>query len=97
MLLGLEVADYGSPRGCRRNGRCQLKLAIINMLRQAPADDETDTSLIMEAKGWGDDMHADVLKRVLDAIERLLKDGYVVQNFGPDGCLWRMSEFRKVG
>ena len=45
----------------------------------------------MAAKGWGDDIHADVLKRVRDALQRAQKDGHVVQDFGPDGCLWRLA------
>jgi hypothetical protein len=67
-----------------------LKLTIINMLREAPADDETITSRIMDAKGWDSSDNAlskDVLKRVRHAIQRQQKDGHVVQDFGPDGCL----------
>lgn len=73
-------------------GRNELKLTIIDMLRQAPADDEAITSRIMDAKSWGEDMYPDVLKRVRDAIQRQQKDGHVVQDFGPDGCLWRLAQ-----
>lgn len=31
---------------------------------------------------------ADVLKQVRDGIQRQQKEGHVVQDFGPDGCLW---------
>lgn len=72
-------------------GRSELKLTIIDMLRQAPADDETIAAQIMDAKGWDEDMYPDVLKRVRDAIQRQQKDGHVVQDFGPDGCLWRLK------
>ena len=72
-------------------GRNELKLTVINMLRIAPADDEAIAARIIEAKGWGDDMQADVLKRVRDALQRAQKDGHVVQDFGPDGCLWRVA------
>ena len=59
--------------------------------RFAPADDETIAAQIMAAKGWGDDTHEDVLKRVRDALQRAQKDGHVVQDFGPDGCLWSLA------
>jgi hypothetical protein len=71
-----------------------LKLTIIKALRVAPADDEAITAQIMDAKGWGEDIHADVLKRVRDALQRAQKDGHVVQDFGPDGCLWRLAPHR---
>ena len=64
----------------------------INMLREAPTDDEAIAARIIQAKGWDDDVHADVLKRVRDALQRAQKDGHVVQDFGPDGCLWRIAE-----
>ena len=82
-----------APRGKYRQlfGRNELKLTIINMLREAPADDETIAARIMAAKGWGDDVRPDVLKRVRDALQRAQKDGHVVQDFGPDGCLWRLA------
>ncbi|MGC1496372.1 MAG: hypothetical protein WA790_11235 [Sulfitobacter sp.] len=72
-------------------GRNELKLTILDTLRQAPAGDEAIAAQIRAAKGWGDDMHADVLKRVRDALQRAQKDGHVVQDFGPDGCLWKLA------
>ena len=82
-----------APRGKYKQlfGRNELKLTIINMLREAPADDETIAARIMDAKGWGEDMYPDVLKRVRDAIQRQQKDGNVVQDFGPDGCLRKLA------
>lgn len=94
VLCGYEDDPRGiAPRGKYKQlfGRNELKLTIINMLREAPTDDETIATQIIEAKGWGDDMHADVLKRVRDALQRQQKDGHVVQDFGPDGCLWRLA------
>ena len=73
-------------------GRNELKLTIINALRVASADDEAIAAQIMTAKGWGDDTHADVLKRVRDALQRAQTAGHVVQDFGPDGCLWRLAQ-----
>ena len=75
-------------------GRNELKLTILDTLRQGPADDETIAKLIIERKGWDadDDLWADVLKRTRDAIQRAQKAGYVVQDFGPDGCLWRLVD-----
>ena len=72
-------------------GRNELKLLTRERLRGGPADDETIAGHIIECKGWGDDIHADVLKRVRDALQRQQKDGHVVQDFGPDGCLWRLA------
>lgn len=82
-----------APRGKYKQmfGRNELKLTIINMLREAPADDETIAAQIIASKGWDDDVHADVLKRVRHAIQRQQKDGHVVQDFGPDGCLWKLA------
>jgi len=82
-----------APRGKYKQlfGRNELKLTIINALRVAPADDETIAAQIMAAKGWGDDIWPDVLKRVRDALQRAQKDGHVVQDSGPDGCLWRLA------
>lgn len=94
VLCGYEDDPKGiAPRGKYKQlfGRNELKLTIINMLREAPADDETIAARIMDAKGWGEDMRPDVLKRVRDAIQRAQKDGHVVQDFGPDGCLWAIS------
>jgi hypothetical protein len=83
-----------APRGKYKQlfGRSELKMTIIKMLRQAPADDEAIAAQIITAKGWdvSDALHADVLKRVRHAIQRAQKDGHVVQDFGPDGCLWRL-------
>lgn len=72
-------------------GRNELKLAVRDMLRVAPADDETLTAQIIAAKGWGDDCHADVRKRVRHLLQREQKVGRVVQDFGPEGCLWRVG------
>ncbi|MFT5785190.1 MAG: hypothetical protein ACI9KK_000536 [Ascidiaceihabitans sp.] len=74
-------------------GRNELKLCILDTLREAPADDVTIAERVMARKGWeaDDDLWADVLKRVRDAIQRAQKAGYVVQDFGPDGCLWRLA------
>jgi len=82
-----------APRGKYKQlfGRNELKLTIINMLREAPADDEAIAAHIIERKGLGDNMQADVLKRVRDALQRAQKDGHVVQDFGPDGCLLRLA------
>ena len=94
VLCGYEDDPKGiAPRGKYKQlfGRNELKLTIINVLRVAPADDEAIAAQIMAAKGWGDDIHADVLKRVRDALQRAQKDGHVVQDFGPDGCLWKLS------
>lgn len=84
-----------APRGKYKQlfGRNELKLTIRDMLRQAPADDETLAAQIIEAKGWDADeaLRADVLKRARHALQRAQKDGRVAQDFGPDGCLWRIS------
>ncbi|KIN72772.1 hypothetical protein [Sulfitobacter guttiformis] len=86
-----------APRGKYKQlfGRNELKLTIIKMLREAPADDDAIAAQIIADKGWGDDMHADVLKRARDALQRAQKDGHVVQDFGPDGCLWTLEEHPK--
>jgi hypothetical protein len=96
VLCGYEDDPKGiAPRGKYKQlfGRNELKLTIINMLREAPADDETIAARIIEAKGWDADdaLRADVLKRVRHAIQRQQKDGLVVQDFGPDGCLWKLA------
>ncbi|HBM40218.1 MAG TPA: hypothetical protein DD402_10315 [Sulfitobacter sp.] len=98
VLCGYEDDPKAIPaRGKYKQlfGRSELKLTIINALRVAPADDETIAAQIMDAKGWGDDIHADVLKRVRDALQRAQKDGHVVQDFGPDGCLWRLAQSKQ--
>jgi hypothetical protein len=71
----------------------ELKLCTPDTLREAPADDEATAKRIIEREGWNidDALWADVLKRVRDAIQRAQKAGYVVQDFGPDGCLWRVA------
>ena len=62
------------------------------LLKDGPADDETLAAAIIKAKGWDRDaIWSDVLKRVRDALQRDQKAGKVVQDFGPDGCLWRIS------
>ena len=94
VLCGYQDDPKGiAPRGKYKQlfGRNELKLTIISMLRVAPADDEMIAAQIMASKGWGDDVHADVLKRVRHAIQRQQKDGHVVQDFGPDGCLWKLA------
>ncbi|MBB05873.1 MAG: hypothetical protein CML03_10195 [Pseudooceanicola sp.] len=97
VLCGYEEDPKGiAPRGKYKQlfGRNELKLTIINMLREAPADDEAIAARIIDAKGWDADdaLRADVLKRVRHAIQRQQKDGHVVQDFGPDGCLWRLAQ-----
>ena len=74
-------------------GRNELKLMIRERLREVPADDETIAAWIIERKGWDADdaLRADVLKRVRDGLQREQKVGRVVQDFGPEGCLWRVS------
>ena len=93
VLCGYEDDPKGiAPRGKYKQlfGRNELKLTIINALRVAPTDDETIAAHIIATKGWDADTHADVLKRVRHALQRAQKDGHVVQDFGPDGCLWRL-------
>jgi hypothetical protein len=97
VLCGYEDDPKAIPmRGRYKQlfGRNELKLCILDTLRQGPADDETIARLIIERKGWDadDDLWADVLKRARDAIQRAQKAGYVVQDFGPDGCLWRFND-----
>ena len=94
VLCGYEDDPKGiAPRGKYKQlfGRNELKLTVLNHLREAPADDETLVAAILEAKGWGEDVHADVLKRVRDALQRAQTAGHVVQDYGPDGCLWRLA------
>ncbi|MEP4194016.1 MAG: hypothetical protein ABJL99_00060 [Aliishimia sp.] len=82
-----------APRGKYKQlfGRNELKLTVRDMLRVAPADDETLTAQIIAAKGWDDDCHADVRKRVRHLLQREQKARRVVQDFGPDGCLWKLT------
>lgn len=94
VLCGYEDAPKAmAPRGKYKQlfGRNELKLTIVNMLREAPTDEETIAARISEAKGWGDAMHSDVPKRVRHAIQRQQTDGHVVQDFGPDVCLRAIS------
>ena len=94
VLCGYEDDPKGiAPRGKYKQlfGRNELKLTIRDMLRDKPADDEALAAQIIASKGWDDDMHADVLKRVRHALQRAQKDGRVVQDFGPGGCLWRLA------
>ncbi len=94
VLCGYQDDPKGiAPRGKYKQlfGRNELKLTVRDMLRVAPADDETLTLQIIAKKGWDSSFHADVLKRVRDALQRQQKDGRVVQNFGPSGCLWRIK------
>ncbi|MGH1331282.1 MAG: hypothetical protein ACRBBK_10400 [Paracoccaceae bacterium] len=93
VLCGYEDDPKGiAPRGKYKQlfGRNELKLTVRDMLRVAPADDETLTAAIIAAKGWGDDCHVDVRKRVRHLLQREQKAGRVVQDFGPDGCLWKI-------
>ena len=84
-----------APRGKYKQlfGRNELKLLTRERLRDGPADDETIAAYIIERKGWDADdaLRADVLKRARDALQREQKVGRVVQDFGPDGCLWRVA------
>lgn len=84
-----------APRGKYKQlfGRNELKLLTRERLREGPADDETIAAWIIERKGWDADdaLRADVLKRARDALQREQKVGRVAQDFGPDGCLWRLA------
>ena len=94
VLCGYEDDPKGiAPRGKYKQlfGRNELRLTVLNYLREAPADDETLIAAILDAKGWGKDVHADALKRVRDALQRAQTAGHVVQDFAPDGSLWRIS------
>jgi hypothetical protein len=96
-LCGYQDDPKGiAPRGKYKQlfGRNELKLITRDRLRHGPADDETIAAWIIERKGWDADgaLRADVLKRVRDALQREQKVGRVAQDFGPDGCLWKLSE-----
>ena len=84
-----------APRGKYKQmfGRNELKLAILDTLRKSPADDLAIADAIIEAKGWqvDDALHADILKRVRHAIQRARNSGLIVQDFGPNGCLWKLA------
>ncbi len=96
----LEICGYkGNPSGIAPRGkykqmfgRSELKRLILDQLRMGPKDDEAIVGAIILAKGWTatDELHADVLKRVRHAIQRLRNTDYVVQDFGPDGALWKL-------
>lgn len=95
-LCGYQDDPKGiAPRGKYKQlfGRNELKLITRDRLREGPADDETIAAWIIERKGWDADdvLRADVLKRVRDALQREQKVWRVVQDFGPDGCLWRVA------
>ncbi len=94
-LCGYEDDPRGiAPRTKYKQlfGRNELKLTVRRLLKDGPADDETLAAAIIEAKGWDRDaIWPDVLKRVRDALQRDQKTGKVVQDFGPDGCLWRIG------
>ena len=86
VLCGYEDDPKGiAPRGKYKQlfVRNELKLTIRDMLRQAPADDETLAAQIIEAKGWGADTQADVLKRVRHLLQREQKVGRVVRVSSP--------------
>jgi hypothetical protein len=74
-------------------GRSELKRIILQTLRDAPADDEAIVDRIIQQKGWDvdDTLRKDILKRTRDAIQRVQKSGVVVQDYSPDGCLWRLA------
>ena len=96
VLCGYEDDPKGiAPRGKYKQlfGRNELKLLTRERLRDGPADDETIATWIIERKGWnaGDVLRADVLKQARDALQRERKVGRVVQDFGPEGCLWRLA------
>jgi hypothetical protein len=96
VLCGYQDDPKGIPARTKYKqmfGRNELKLTTLDTLGQAPADDETIAALIIQRKGWDADDDAlwkDVLKRTRDAIQRAQTAGYIVQDFGPDGCLWRI-------
>jgi hypothetical protein len=96
VLCGYEDDPKAIPaRGKYKQlfGRNELKLLTHERLREGPADDETIAAWIIERKGWDADeaLRADVLKRSRDALQREQKVGRVVQDFGPDGCLWSIK------
>ncbi|EBA12387.1 hypothetical protein [Roseobacter sp. CCS2] len=97
VLCGYQNDPKGiAPRGKYKQlfGRNELKLMTRDRLRQGAADDEAIAAAIIDCKGWDAEnaLRADVLKRVRDALQRQQKDGHVVQDFGPDGCLWRLTQ-----
>jgi len=95
-LCGYEGDPRGiEPRGKYKQmfGRSELKRIILATLRKSPADDEAIVDRVIEIKGWtvDDELRADILKRTRDAIQRARNAGLIVQDFGPDGCLWRLA------
>ena len=97
VLVGYQDDPKAIPARGKYNqlfGRNELKLLTRERLREGPADDETIAAWIIERKGWDADdaLRADVLKRARDALQREQKVGRVVQDFGPDGCLWRVEK-----
>jgi len=95
ILCGYQEDSRGiAPRTKYKQlfGRNELKLTVRRLLKDGPADDETLAAAIIEAKGWDKEaIWSDVLKRVRDALQRDQKAGKVVQDYGPDGCLWRLA------
>lgn len=96
MLCGYQDDPKGiAPRGKYKQlfGRNELKLMTRDRLHQGAADDVTIAAHIIDVKGWDADdaLQADVLKRVRHLLQREQKAGRVVQDFGPDGCLWRLK------
>jgi hypothetical protein len=94
VLCGYQDDPKGiAPRGKYKQlfGLNELKLMIRDRLRQGAADDAAIAAHIIDVKGWDADTLADVLKRVRDALQLQQKHGRVVQDVGPDGCLWRVA------
>lgn len=96
LLCGYQDDPKGiAPRGKYKQlfGRNELKLITRDRLRVGAVDDETIAAHIIEVKGWDADnaLQADVLKRVRHLLQREQKVGRVVQDFGPDGCLWQAN------
>lgn len=96
-LCGYKDDPKGiTPRGKYKQlfGRNELKLITRDRLRQSPADDVTIAAHIIDVKGWDADdaLQADVLKRVRHLLQREQKVGRVVQDFGPNGCLWKLAQ-----
>ena len=96
LLCGYQDDPKGiAARGKYRQlfGRNELKLLTREKLRDGPADDESVATWIIERKNWNADgaLRADVLKRVRHLLQREQKVGRIAQDFGPDGCLWRLA------
>ena len=71
--------------------RNELKLMIINRLKESPADDRTIADHIIQTKGWEADgeLRLEIIKRVRHSLQRLKNTDRVVSDFGPDGVLWK--------